>query len=141
MAYLIDTNVICETIKSTPNANVVKWFNSIANEDLYISVLTLGEIRKGLEKINDLDKKRKICLWLEQDLVSWFGERILSINLDVANKWGILCTETIKSTPVIDSLIASTALQFDLILVTRNTKDFCYQGLELINPFEIHSTT
>jgi predicted nucleic acid-binding protein len=106
MAYLIDTNVICETIKPTPNANVIKWFNSIANEDLYISVLTLGEIRKGLEKINDLDKR------------------------------GIICAEITKSVPVIDSLIASTALHFDLILVTRNTKDFCYQGLEVINPFE-----
>ena len=136
MAYLIDTNVICETIKPTPNANVVKWFNSINNGDLYISVLTLGEIRKGLEKISDLDKKKKICLWLEQDLVSWFGGRILSIDIEVANKWGILCAEISKSTPVIDSLIASTALHFDLILVTRNTKDFYYPNLEVINPFE-----
>ena len=136
MSYLIDTNVICETIKRTPNTNVTKWFKSIRNEDLYISVLTLGEIRKGLAKINDLDKKKKIYLWLEQDLVSWFNERILPIDINVATKWGVVCTEMVKSTPIIDSLIASTALQFDLILVTRNTKDFCYQGLKVINPFE-----
>lgn len=136
MSYLIDTNVICETIKRTPNTNVTNWFKSIRNEDLYISVLTLGEIRKGLAKINDLDRKEKIYLWLEQDLVSWFNERIIPIDINVANKWGVVCTEMVKSIPVIDSLIASTALHFDLILVTRNTKDFCYQGLKVINPFE-----
>ena len=69
MRYLIDTNVICETIKTTPNAKVINWFNNIDNNSLYISVLTIGEIQKGLEKTTDIDRKEKISTWLDHDLL------------------------------------------------------------------------
>lgn len=135
MSYLIDTNVISELVKGKQNAKVVKWFESVSDHDLYLSALTIGEIRKGIEKIQNSEKKEKIRMWLDQELPSWFDNRILAIDKHVANKWGLIQSKARKTLPAIDSLIAATALHFDLILVTRNVKDFDYPGLEIINPF------
>lgn len=135
MSYLIDTNVISELVKGKQNAKVVKWFESVSDQDLYLSALTIGEIRKGIEKIQNSEKKEKIRMWLDQELPSWFDNRILAIDKQVANKWGLIQSNSSKTLPAIDSLIAATALHFDLILVTRNVKDFDYPGLEIINPF------
>lgn len=135
MSYLIDTNVISELVKGKQNAKVVKWFESVSDQDLYLSALTIGEIRKGIEKIQNSEKKEKIRMWLDQELPSWFDNRILAIDKHVANKWGLIQSNASKTLPAIDSLIAATALHFDLILVTRNVKDFDYPGLEIINPF------
>lgn len=135
MSYLIDTNVISELVKGKQNAKVVKWFESVSDQDLYLSALTIGEIRKGIEKIQDSKKKEKIRMWLDQELPSWFDNRILAIDKHVANKWGLIQSNASKTLPAIDSLIAATALHFDLILVTRNVKDFDYPGLEIVNPF------
>jgi predicted nucleic acid-binding protein len=134
MRYLIDTNVICETIKTTPNAKVINWFNNIDNNSLYISVLTIGEIQKGLEKTTDIDRKEKISTWLDHDLLPWFDNRILDINRLIVIKWGEISSKS-KTKPVIDSLIAATALHHNLLLVTRNVQDFDYSNLEIINPF------
>lgn len=137
MKYLIDTNVISELVKATPNNEVYLWFNSIPNSDLYLSVLTLGEIRKGVSKIQDASKREKIRIWLEYDLPTWFNGRILSIDIDIANRWGVLQNQCNKPLPTIDSLIAATALHFDLIMVTRNIQDFQYPGLEVLNPWKL----
>ena len=135
VSYLIDTNVISELIKAQPDKQVVKWFSAVPDCNLYLSVLSLGEIRKGLIKLDDAVKREKIRLWLEHELTEWFDDRILSIEHDVANKWGLLQAQTKRTLSAIDSLIAATALHSDLILVTRNTKDFEYPALEVINPF------
>jgi toxin FitB len=135
MSYLIDTNVISELIKVKKNAQVLQWFSSVQNRDLYISVLTIGEIRKGIGSVKDTSRREKIRMWLDQELTSWFAERILPIDQRVANKWGVLQTQLNRTLPAVDSLIAATALHFDLILVTRNLKDFNYPSLEIINPF------
>ncbi len=137
MKYLIDTNVISELVKAIPNNEVYLWFNSIPNSDLYLSVLTLGEIRKGVSKIQDASKREKIRIWLEYDLPTWFNGRILSIDVDIANRWGVLQNQCNKPLPAIDSLIAATALHFDLIMVTRNIQDFQYPGLEFLNPWKL----
>ncbi|MCC8368911.1 MAG: type II toxin-antitoxin system VapC family toxin [Rickettsia endosymbiont of Oxypoda opaca] len=137
MSYLIDTNVICELTKVKQNERVVEWFKCVQDRDLYLSVLTIGEIRKGIGKAVEVKKKEKIRMWLEQDLTTWFADRVLPIDQQVANKWGMLQTLSSKTLPAIDSLIAATALHFDLLLVTRNIKDFNYAGLEVINPFDL----
>lgn len=140
MNYLIDTNVISELVKSRPDRFVTAWFATIPDENLYLSVLTLGEIRNGIGKIEDSIKKEKLRVWLEHELPAWFDKRVLSIDLVVAERWGRLLVQHKRTLPAIDSLIAATALHFDLCLVTRNTVDFEYiKELQTINPWINHS--
>jgi predicted nucleic acid-binding protein len=136
MSYLLDTNVVSEVVRSKANQHVVDWFKTIPDEALFISVLTLGEIRKGIEMVGDLKRKEKLRLWLEMELPRWFGDRILDIDQDVAKRWGRLQSEMSKTIPAIDSLIAATALHHDLRLVTRNVKDFKYPSLQIICPWK-----
>lgn len=136
MSYLLDTNVISETIKNKPSKNLYEWLKKIPEENLFISVLTLGEIRRGVELLDNIKKKSTLIVWLEKDLRNRFGDRILKIDNIISDRWGYLCAYSAKTLPVIDSLIAATALTHNLKLVTRNTKDFTgVQDLELINPF------
>src|SRR5689334_10471500 len=109
MSYLLDTNVISELVRPKPNKNVLAWFKDIPNEALHLSVLSLGEIRKGIETLRDHDRKEKLRLWLENDLPHWFRDRLLNINQQVADRWGRLQFEMKRSIPAIDSLIAATA--------------------------------
>lgn len=136
MSYLLDTNVISEIVRPKPDEHVVNWFKTIPDEALYISVLTLGEIRKGAEMIPDDKRKEKIRIWLEIDLPQWFNDRILKIDHYIADRWGRLQSEMRKPIPAIDSLIAATALYHDLRLVTRNVKDFKYPSLQVICPWK-----
>ena len=99
------------------------------------SVLTLGEIRKGVERLPDAPRREKPRLWLEHDLRDWFGARILPVDAAVADRWGRLLAEAGRPVPSIDSLLAATALHHELRLVSRNSKDFVYPGLEVINPW------
>ncbi len=102
-----------------------------------MSVLTLGEIRKGVEKITDHKRKNRLLFWLEQELPTWFGENILSIDLEVADRWGYLTSLLTQAHQLtaIDTLLAATALAHNLKMVTRNLKDFDVPGLEVYNPF------
>lgn len=135
MSYLLDTNVISELVRPKPNTAVLRWFEHVPNDALYISVLTIGEIRKGVEALKDNDRKEQLRLWLENDINTWFGDRMLAINRDVADRWGRLQFSMKRSLPAIDSLIAATALHYDLRLVTRNEKDFIFPTLDVINPW------
>ena len=140
MSYLIDTNVISELVRAKPDAAVLDWFANTPDEALFLSVLTLGEIRKGVEKLTspeDTARRERLRLWLEHDLRDWFGPRILPIGPDVADHWGRLLAQAGRPVPAIDSLLAATALHHDLRLVTRNTRDFDYAGLEMINPWGV----
>lgn len=134
--YLLDTNVISEVIKREPNKRALAWLNDVSIQDSYISVITIGEIRKGIEKLNDNLRKQKIQNWLEQELLDKFFGRIINIDYSIANKWGYITS--IKNIPAIDALIAASALVHNYKLVTRNTKYFKeILGLEIINPWEI----
>lgn len=136
MNYLLDTNVVCEPLRSKPDGNVRKWFHQAPNHCFYLSVLTIGEIRKGVEKINDQKKKQKIMLWLENDIPQLFHNRILPITFEISDRWGRLQYQVKRPLPAIDSLLAATALHHDMTLVTRNTKDYCdCPGLEIVNPW------
>ncbi len=136
MSYLLDTNVVSETIRKQQNKLVVRWLENIPVEALYVSVLTLGEIRKGVERLADRGKREKLRLWLEHDLPLWFEGRVLPVNLAVADRWGRLLAEVGRPVPSIDSLLAATALHHELRLVTRNARDFDYPGLEVIDPWQ-----
>jgi toxin FitB len=136
MSYLLDTNVISELVRPKPEKKVLGWFGCIPNEALNISVLTLGQIRKGVAKLPDSPRKEKLSLWLEIELPAWFGNRILTIDQFVADKWGQLQAVAKKPLPAIDSLIAATALYHDLRLVTRNKADFKFPSLHVVCPWD-----
>ncbi len=136
MSYLLDTNVISELVRPKPAKIVLTWFENIPSEALHISVLTLGEIRKGIERMPDGARREKLRLWLEHELADWFGNRVLPVDIAVADRWGRLIAQMGRPVPSIDSLLAATALHHELRLVTRNQKDFDYPGLEVINPWD-----
>lgn len=139
MSYLIDTNVLSELRRKQPDPHVVAWFTGRAAQSLFLSVLTLGEIRKGIERMdgNNADATRRQSLgdWLEQELPTFFLGRLLSVDSGVADRWGHLQAGVGRPLPAIDSLLAATALQHNLSLVTRNVKDFADMGVDLINPW------
>ncbi len=135
MSYLLDTNVISELVRPKPSKVVLAWFENIPSDALHISVLTLGEIRKGVEHMPDGVRREKLRLWLEHDLTDWFGARVLPVDMLVADRWGRLLALVGRPVPSIDSLLAATALHHELRIVTRNQKDFDYPGLEVINPW------
>jgi len=134
--YLLDTNVISELRKKSCDLAVKNTIEKIDMNDLYLSVISIGEIEMGLQKLKDSQKRLEISLWLHNKLRSWFAERIIPINFDVMVTWGKLCAESKKTLPVIDSLIAATAITYRATLLTRNIKDFeGIRELELINPW------
>ncbi len=136
MSYLLDTNVISEALRPKPNRNVQKWFQEIPDDELYLSVLTLGEIRKGIAKLDNGKRKTQLVSWLDHKLPLRFGARLLPIDLTVADRWGCLLAAVDRPIPAIDSLLAATALTFNLKMVTRNIADFNVTGLEVINPWD-----
>ena len=138
MSYLLDTNVVSEAFKPRADVRVVAWLGAVAAVDLHISVLTVGEIRKGIERPGlGAAKRQRILAWLETELAQWLGPRILPVSLDVATRWGLLLARAGRSLPTVDSLLAATALEHDLQLVTRNVKDFgVFENLRLVNPWD-----
>ncbi|WP_088343595.1 MULTISPECIES: type II toxin-antitoxin system VapC family toxin [Rhodomicrobium] len=135
MSYLLDTNVVSELLRPKPNLQVVAWFKDKPNESLYLSVLSLGEIRKGVERLQGGARKERLRLWLEQELPAWFGDRFMPVAQGVADRWGRLLAQAERTPGAIDSLIAATALHHGLRLVTRNEADFRFDGLEIVNPW------
>ena len=137
MSYLLDTNVISELVKPTPNESLLKWLEGINSEKLYLSVITIGEIRKGISGIQNPQRQEKISQWLEIELPAYFEDRILNIDIKVADRWGQLQSKNKGYIlPAIDGLIAATACLYNLTLVTRNIKDFVHAPVKIINPWE-----
>jgi predicted nucleic acid-binding protein len=135
LSYLIDTNVLSELRRKNPNPGVVTWFTQRPTTTLYLSVLTLGEIRKGIEGLGDEKRRMALLDWLETDLPAFFTGRILPVDAPVADRWGRLVAATGRPLPAIDSLLAATALVHDLVLVTQNSRDFSDLPVQLINPW------
>jgi predicted nucleic acid-binding protein len=138
MSYLIDTCCISELVKKKPNPKVVKWFADQDELSMYLSVITFGELRKGIEKLTDSKKKKELNRWVKEDLHLRFKNRVLNITMEEVNRWGkILASaeQNGKPLPAIDSLIAATALVHDLSVVTRNTQHMEVSGVEVINPW------
>jgi predicted nucleic acid-binding protein len=137
MTYLIDTNVLSELRRKVPNVGVTEWFSKRPAKTLFVSVLTLGEIRKGIDVLPDTERKFVLHDWLNVDLPSFFNGRILMVDANVSDRWGRLCAQAGRPIPVVDSLLAATAIHHGLKLVTRNDRDFEFTGLEVINPWKI----
>ena len=136
MSYLLDTNVVSELRKEKrASPKVLAWYGSIDQTEVFLSVLTLGEIRRGVESIrrSDLQTARHLESWLK-GLTQRHAMRILPISLEIADRWGRLCLTQLL--PPIDGLLASTALCHDLSIVTRNVADVKRAGVHVINPFE-----
>ena len=137
--FLLDTNIISELVKAKPEPRVTAWIENIDESLLYLSVLTLGEIRKGITSLRDGARRVSLEAWLDRDLVLRFSDRIISIDLDVADRWGRIAgsASTRKAPlPVVDGLLAATALQYDLTLVTRNIADIAGSGVAVFNPWQ-----
>ncbi|MFZ5557573.1 MAG: type II toxin-antitoxin system VapC family toxin [Pseudomonadota bacterium] len=138
MKYLLDTCFLSELFKSEPNSGVVEWVTGIEEERLFVSALSLGEIQKGVVKLDDGRRRRRIQTWLDQDLRRRFANRIIPVDLEIALAWGQVCGASEKKgvpLPVIDSLLAATASIRGLTLVTRNQKDFSVYPITVLNPW------
>lgn len=135
MSYLIDTNVISELRRKAPNPGVVSWFSQRPSSTLYISVLTLGELRKGVEGVADASRRMALLDWLETELPTFFAGRVLPIDGPVADRWGRMAAAAGRAVPAINSLLAATAVHHGLSLVSRNARDFASLGVDVINPW------
>lgn len=139
MSWLLDTCVVSELVKQKPRASVVGWLNSCEESSIHLSVITLGELEKGIARLVDGTRRAKLTAWVRRDLVDRFSGRVLTIDTAVAMRWGALVGASEARgvpLPVIDSLIAATALVHDLTVVTRNTEDFDRCGVRCFNPWE-----
>lgn len=138
MNYLLDTCIISELIKPVPSNSVVEWLNNIPEDNIYLSSITIGEIQKGISKLVDSKKKLNLQSWLDKDLLNRFNSKIISIDKDICITWGIITANAEKrgkKLASIDSLIAATAINKVLTLVTRNTSDMIESGANIVDPF------
>ena len=139
MRYLLDTCVISELVAKQPDPRVVQWIDSIDEEKTYLSVITIGEIKREIEKLPTSERKKMLIEWLDDDLLTRFKDNILSIDTEVMLVWGELTADLEvrgKKMPAIDSLIAAIALRGSLSLVTRNEDDFRNTNVATINPWK-----
>jgi predicted nucleic acid-binding protein len=136
VSLLLDTNVLSELRKGDrANARVRVWFAGVASEEIHLSVLVVGELRRGIERIRTRDARQAAALerWLTR-VVTDHGERILPVDGRVADQWGRL--SAVRPVSVIDTLMAATALVHGLVLVTRNVRDVAWTGASYLNPFD-----
>ena len=139
MKWLLDTCVITELVSQQPNKRVVRWIDSIDADRLYLSVITIGEIRKGIEKLSESRRRQNLQSWLTEDLFTRFSGRIVALDSDILLVWGVLTGRLEnegKKMSAIDSLIAATALHGDFVLVTRNENDFIHANVKIHNPWQ-----
>ncbi|GAB6274468.1 MAG: type II toxin-antitoxin system VapC family toxin [Peptococcaceae bacterium] len=139
MKYLLDTNVISELIKREPDSQVARWIDECEESALFLSVITFGELQKGIKKLNDESRAEQLQKWVNQDLAERFQGRILPVDLKVALTWGRIIGVSEKGglkLPVLDSLIAATAIANNLIVVTRNVHDLERCQVSVLDPWQ-----
>lgn len=138
MRYLLDTCLISELVRARPHAAVPAWIDAQQESHLFLSVLTLGELRKGVERLEDGARRSRLANWLDGDLKVRFSGRLLPVDEDVAERWGIVTADAVAkgvAVPVVDGLIAATALVHGMTVVTRNVDDMQAAGVPVFNPW------
>ena len=138
--FLLDTNCISEVVRKKPDPRVLQWLDATDESILHLSVLTLGEIRKGIAGLAQSRRQTLLETWLELDLKSRFSGRILPIDTFIADRWGLLSAEAKrrgKSLSAIDGLLAATALHHNLTIVSRNVDEFSGTQVPVLNPWTL----
>ena len=136
--FLLDTNCISEAVRVRPDPRVAQWFDSTDEQLLYLSALTLGEIRKGMAVLAQGKRRAALEAWLEVNLKARFAGRILPVDVAVAERWGWLdasLQQKGRPLPILDGLLAATALHYNLTAVTRNVSHFADTGVAVLNPW------
>lgn len=138
MRYLLDTRVLSELVKSTPDAHVIRWFEARKAHELCISAMTWGELQRGVTRLPESKRRSELTGWLQQ-LETGFEDRILAFDQPVAKVWADMTVQAEtqgKSMAAFDSIIAATASAHDCKLVTCNVRDFVNAGIDVINPWQ-----
>jgi len=136
--YLLDTCVLSELVKPKPEKNVIEWVDAHDEHQLFLSVVTIGELHKGIAKLPEGERRTRLEKWVEEDLTSRFHQRIFSVDSDVASTWGSMLGEAEAGgtpLPVVDALIGATAKVHECTVVTRNVADLERTGVDVINPW------
>jgi predicted nucleic acid-binding protein len=137
--FLLDTNCVSEMVRVKPEPRVLEWMEAAEESLLHLSVLTLGEIRKGLAALPQGRRRTRLEAWLEVDLRDRFAGRILPVDAAVADRWGLLAAQAKRNgvtLPIVDGLLAATALHYNLTIVSRNVRDFAAAQVTALNPWE-----
>ena len=137
--FLLDTNIPSEMTRLNPQPSVSGWLDDADDNQLYFSVVSLGEVLKGVTPLSESKRRSELQQWLDETLRPWFEGRILPVNQPIAERWGVLagqCQLRGRPLKVIDGFIAATAVEHDLTVVTRNVKDFAGLGVTVFNPWD-----
>ena len=137
--FLLDTNIPSEMTRVNPQPSVSKWLDDADDEELYFSVVSLGEILKGVALLTEGQRRSQLQQGLDETLRPWFAGRILPVSQPIAERWGLLAAESQRrgrTLKMADGFIAATALEHDLTIVTRNVKDFAGLGVAVFNPWD-----
>lgn len=135
MPYLLDTNALSEVMKKAPNKNVIRWFSETEEEEQFISTLSIGETQKGISKLIASRRKNELQSWFDQ-LITRYGERILPFGLETSKTWGSLLAgleRRGRTLPIVDSMIAASALEHGLTIITPNPEDFAPAKVSVLN--------
>ena len=138
MRYLLDTNVLSELTRPRCEPRVLDWLNSVDEDETYVSVMSVAELRQGIEFLPKGKRRDALNVWLQDDLLDRYRERLIDVTVDVANMWGALSAGARAAggkMPAVDGIIAATAHVHSLIVATRDTRDFEPLGVKLLNPW------
>jgi predicted nucleic acid-binding protein len=140
VSWLLDTNVVSEWAKPRPEENVVAWLAAVDEDDVFMSVVSFAELRRGVELLGAGQRRERLTTWIAEDLTSRFDGRILDVDRRIADAWGRLMARSQRAGKVLtamDAFFAATAESHDMTLVTRNTQDFANLGVPLHNPWGV----
>lgn len=138
MRCVLDTCVVSETVRARPDERVLAWLGAQREGDLHLSVLTIGELAKGIARLGESRRRAELAAWLAEDLGPRFGARLLPVCAEVAARWGELQARAElagRKMPVVDGLIAATALHHGLAVATRNGTDMAASGVTVVDPW------